>query len=140
MSNLVISLIAGSALIIMVLCGVLGFLYNRSRLLALELAAVRGQMTKLMAVFPQIKKQQDDVSIKVEWLERSFFDVRDQVDKHSLTGGNQVAYSQAARLIGRGESIETLIDVCGLSRAEAELLLKMHQSKQQKPTGAVSRM
>lgn len=40
-------------------------------------------------------------------------------------------YNQAARLVGMGASMEDLTQACGLSRAEAELVLKLHAA--QKP-------
>ncbi|POB04392.1 DUF2802 domain-containing protein [Halopseudomonas oceani] len=39
-------------------------------------------------------------------------------------------YSQAARLVGMGASIEDLTQSCGLSKAEAELFVKLHASRQ----------
>ncbi|MEH6565517.1 MAG: DUF2802 domain-containing protein [Halopseudomonas sp.] len=35
-------------------------------------------------------------------------------------------YNQAARLVGMGASIEDLTQSCGLSKAEAELFVKLH--------------
>ncbi|WP_339664499.1 DUF2802 domain-containing protein [uncultured Pseudomonas sp.] len=35
-------------------------------------------------------------------------------------------YSQAARLVGMGASIEDLTQSCGLSKSEAELFVKLH--------------
>ncbi|MEO1829253.1 MAG: DUF2802 domain-containing protein [Pseudomonas sp.] len=39
-------------------------------------------------------------------------------------------YNQAARLVGMGASIEDLTQSCGLSKAEAELFVKLHASRQ----------
>ena len=38
-------------------------------------------------------------------------------------------YNQAARLVGMGASIEDLTQSCGLSKAEAELFVKLHASR-----------
>lgn len=38
-------------------------------------------------------------------------------------------YSQAARLVGMGASIEDLTQSCGLSKSEAELFVKLHGSR-----------
>ncbi len=38
-------------------------------------------------------------------------------------------YNQAARLVGMGASMEDLTQACGLSRSEAELVLKLHAAR-----------
>ena len=43
-------------------------------------------------------------------------------------------YNQAARLVGMGASIEDLTQSCGLSKAEAELFVKLHASRQGQQT------
>ncbi|TWI53894.1 uncharacterized protein DUF2802 [Pseudomonas duriflava] len=42
-----------------------------------------------------------------------------------------LSLSQAARLAGMGASIDDLTQSCGVSRAEAELISKMHKARQQ---------
>lgn len=37
-----------------------------------------------------------------------------------------VSYSQASRLVGLGASAEDLTQACGITKAEADLLIKMH--------------
>ncbi|WP_193074824.1 DUF2802 domain-containing protein [Pseudomonas sp. FME51] len=38
-------------------------------------------------------------------------------------------YNQASRLVGMGASLDDLMQSCGLTRSEAELMLKLHASK-----------
>ena len=38
-----------------------------------------------------------------------------------------LSFSQAARLVGMGASIDELTEYCGLTQAEAELMSKMHK-------------
>jgi len=38
-----------------------------------------------------------------------------------------LSFSQAARLVGMGASIDALTESCGLTQAEAELMSKMHK-------------
>lgn len=38
-------------------------------------------------------------------------------------------YNQATRLVGMGASLDDLMQACGLSRSEAELMLKLHANK-----------
>ncbi len=42
---------------------------------------------------------------------------------------NNVAFSQAAKLVGMGASVDDLTQSCGLSQSEAELMRKLHQSR-----------
>lgn len=48
----------------------------------------------------------------------------DQHDPHSMP------YNQAARLVGLGASVEDLTQACGLSKAEAELVARLHVARQ----------
>ena len=48
----------------------------------------------------------------------------EQHDPHSMP------YNQAARLVGMGASIEDVTQSCGLSKAEAELVARLHAARQ----------
>ncbi|MHC6226610.1 DUF2802 domain-containing protein [Pseudomonas sp. X10] len=41
---------------------------------------------------------------------------------------NNLSFTQAARLVGMGASVEELTRTCGLTQAEAELMSKLHRS------------
>jgi uncharacterized protein HemX len=41
---------------------------------------------------------------------------------------SSLSFTQAARLVGMGASVDDLTQSCGLSKAEAELVAKLHQS------------
>ena len=42
---------------------------------------------------------------------------------------SSLSFSQAARLVGLGASVEDLTQSCGLTKAEAELVSKLHQAQ-----------
>lgn len=42
---------------------------------------------------------------------------------------NSLSFSQAARLVGMGASVDELTQTCGLTQAEAELMSKVHRSQ-----------
>lgn len=44
---------------------------------------------------------------------------------------SNLSFTQAARLVGLGASVDDLTQSCGLSKAEAELVSKLHQPKRQ---------
>ncbi len=47
----------------------------------------------------------------------------EQQDLHTMP------YNQASRLVGMGASLDDLMQSCGLTRSEAELMLKLHGNK-----------
>ena len=42
---------------------------------------------------------------------------------------NNFSFSQAAKLVGMGASVDDLTQSCGLSQSEAELMSKLHQAR-----------
>lgn len=42
-----------------------------------------------------------------------------------------LSFTQAARLVGMGASVDDLTQSCGLSQAEAELVSRLHQARRQ---------
>ncbi|WP_194787676.1 DUF2802 domain-containing protein [Pseudomonas sp. UFMG81] len=42
---------------------------------------------------------------------------------------NSVTFTQAAKLVGMGASVEELTQTCGLTQAEAELMSKLHRGE-----------
>lgn len=71
------------------------------------------RMGEELTAMRQLLKRLEDKQLKLE-----------QSDPQSMP------YNQAARLVGMGASIEDLTQSCGLSKAEAELFVKLHASRQ----------
>lgn len=46
---------------------------------------------------------------------------------------NNFSFSQAAKLVGMGASVDDLTQSCGLSQSEAELMSKLHQARRDPP-------
>lgn len=53
--------------------------------------------------------------------------LRHQLEQVSSQEGGDAAYSQAIRLARRGAAAEQLVDTCGLSRMEADLVVLLHR-------------
>jgi uncharacterized protein HemX len=53
----------------------------------------------------------------------------DKVTQIEQRDPSSLSFTQAARLVGMGASVDDLTQSCGLSRAEAELVAKLHQAK-----------
>ncbi|WP_143069543.1 DUF2802 domain-containing protein [Halopseudomonas yangmingensis] len=87
-------------------------LQSQQRLLASELAGFQQtniQMGEQLTVLNQQIKRLQERQQQVE-----------QQDPVS------VSYSQASRLVGLGASADDLTQACGITKAEADLLIKMH--------------
>ncbi|MFJ4430083.1 DUF2802 domain-containing protein [Pseudomonas sp. NPDC089395] len=52
----------------------------------------------------------------------------DRLERLEQRDPSNVTFTQAARLVGMGASVSELTETCGLTRAEAELMSKLHRS------------
>jgi len=57
---------------------------------------------------------------------RRLEDKQQRIEQHDP---QSMPYNQAARLVGMGASLEDLTQSCGLSKAEAELVMKMYAGR-----------
>ena len=53
----------------------------------------------------------------------------DRLERLEQRDPSSVTFSQAAKLVGMGASVSELTETCGLTRAEAELMSKLHRSE-----------
>lgn len=53
---------------------------------------------------------------------------KERLEKLELSNAATGPYNQAAQLAARGRGTEELIETCGLSRTEAELMVKLHRT------------
>ena len=92
-----------------------------------ELQRVRQeQLTRDLATFQQgsIRMGEELTSLRLQ-LKR----LEDKQLKLETQDPQSLPYSQAARLVGMGASIEDLTQSCGLSKSEAELFVKLHGTR-----------
>jgi len=89
-----------------------------------ELLLVRQeQLTRDLATFQQGSiRMGEELAALRQQLKR----LEDKQLKLETHDPQSLPYSQAARLVGMGASIEDLTQSCGLSKSEAELFVKMH--------------
>lgn len=75
------------------------------------------------------------VGRKVLALEKEIEDLHIRLDEFQRNDPAKVSYSEAARLVEMGASIEDLMNSCGISKPEAELVSALTSSKkEQVPT------
>ncbi len=57
----------------------------------------------------------------------------DRITQLEQRDPNNFSFSQAAKLVGMGASVDDLTQSCGLSQSEAELMSKLHQVRRDPP-------
>lgn len=62
-------------------------------------------------------------------LRRTVAPLPDKLTQIEQRDPSSLSFTQAARLVGLGASVDDLTQSCGLSKAEAELVAKLHQSR-----------
>lgn len=86
-----------------------------------------------------IQGAQDDLSAmcsaalgmgqRLEWLEDRVRRQTERMEQRELTEPMQQSYRQAMQLIDSGADIPTLVEQCGVTRGEAELLENLYRSE-----------
>ena len=56
----------------------------------------------------------------------------DKVSQIEQRDPSSLSFTQAARLVGMGASVDDLTHSCGLTQAEAELVSRLHQAQKQR--------
>ena len=62
-------------------------------------------------------------------LRRTVAPLPDKVSQIEQRDPSSLSFTQAARLVGMGASVDDLTHSCGLSKAEAELISRLHKPK-----------
>ncbi|WP_028694510.1 DUF2802 domain-containing protein [Pseudomonas cremoricolorata] len=105
---------------------------KRQRQLMAEQAlgdAIRDQRIKDLA------KRLDDYQKGTVQMGEALFELRkvvaplpDKLQQLEQRDPSSVTFSQAAKLVGMGASVDELTQTCGLTQAEAQLMSKLHRS------------
>ncbi|WP_421681607.1 DUF2802 domain-containing protein [Stutzerimonas urumqiensis] len=66
---------------------------------------------------------------ELQELRRLVAPLPDKLSQMEQRDPGSLSFTQAARLIGMGASIEDLTQACGLTQAEAELMSRLHQPR-----------
>lgn len=135
-TSLVASVVA-LALCCLVLLGLCLWLFRRQRLQAEQQAkrdAIRDRRIK------EIDSRLDtflDGSVRMgdqlHELSRLVTPLPDRITQLEQRDPNNFSFSQAAKLVGMGASVDDLTQSCGLSQSEAELMSKLHQARRDPP-------
>lgn len=109
------------SLFALVLAGVALWSMRRERArLAREAEVVRGDMRALVSAAVGVGE-------RVMRLERQLTQLAERQDQLDLNDPAHQSYQQAIRMARRGSDMNELIEVCGLTRGEAELVAMLHR-------------
>ena len=126
--------------LLLVLGGVLGILLAALAVLFMQVRRLpveqQQQEARLQARLEQLSRelatfQQGSIRMgeEITALRQQVKRLEDKQLKLEQHDPQSLPYNQAARLVGMGASIEDLTQSCGLSKAEAELFVKLHASR-----------
>jgi hypothetical protein len=118
-------------------CIVLGYVSHRlARRLGEEVAAQAERDAVREQKLKELVKRLDtyvDGSVRMgeelHELRRLVAPLPDKLNQIEQRDPSSLSFSQAARLVGLGASVEDLTQSCGLTKAEAELVSKLHQAQ-----------
>ncbi|EXF43849.1 methyl-accepting chemotaxis protein [Pseudomonas sp. BAY1663] len=133
---LIASLVASLVALAFCCLGLLGFclwLLKRQRLLAEQQSqrdAVRDKRLKELSnrldTYLEGSVRMGD---ELRELGRLVAPLPDKLSQLEQRDPNNFSFSQAAKLVGLGASVDDLTQSCGLSQSEAELMSKLHQAR-----------
>lgn len=126
--------------LLLVLGGLLGILLAALAVLFMQVRRLpveqQQQEARLQARLEQLSRelatfQQGSIRMgeEITTLRQQVKRLEDKQLKLEQHDPQSLPYNQAARLVGMGASIEDLTQSCGLSKAEAELFVKLHASR-----------
>ena len=109
-------------------------------LLAFQSLRMRRQMIQLEA---ELKSRYEELGREVHAVssgsmgvgrrvmacEKFLHQIQGNVDELRQNDPARVSYDEASRLVGLGADIDDLMDTCGISRPEAELVSALHRRK-----------
>lgn len=112
-------------------CGILGLglsqhirqLRDRCAQLDVQINALRAQLATEVSGALSVNGRQLT-------LERDIDHLRHRQDQLELRMADAQTYGQAEQLVKRGADMDELISTCGLSRGEAELVMRMHRFRE----------
>ncbi|MCF6781948.1 DUF2802 domain-containing protein [Stutzerimonas stutzeri] len=133
---LIASLVASVVALALCCVALLGFciwLFRRQRQQAEAQArsdAVRDRRIKeLGARLDSVLDGSMHMGHELHELSRTVSPLPDRITQLEQRDPNNFSFSQAAKLVGMGASVDDLTQSCGLSQSEAELMSKLHQAR-----------
>lgn len=128
--NLPYVALSGAALIVAA-CALLAVaLWHQLRQLRARCAELDGQLKDLRGQLVAETANAAGAGRRQLAVERDIDQLRHRQDQLELRMADAQSYGQAEQLVKRGAGMEELISSCGLSRGEAELVMRMHRFRE----------
>ncbi|GLQ32368.1 DUF2802 domain-containing protein [Litoribrevibacter albus] len=109
-----------------------GIAYSCYRKSELARQQVTEELALVLSEFKAFKSSSIGIGKKLMGLEKDLADTVEKQQDFEFQDPNSLPYTQASRLIQMGADAEDLVNSCGLSKAEAELLMLVNRQ----PLGA----
>jgi hypothetical protein len=116
----------GAALLLLALLAALSAILMAFRLRA-GLLRNRVQLDALQADLRALVSAAIGVGERVHRIEKSLKEVSHRQEQIDQTDPGAQAYQQAIKMAQKGASAEELIEICGLTRGEADLIAMLHR-------------
>ena len=130
MLEVAVIVLAGFSVLLAATCGWLILSQRHLAALQAERDAVRDQRLK------ELSKRLDTYLTGSVRMGEELYELRrvvaplpDKLTQIEQRDPSSLSFTQAARLAGMGASVDDLTQSCGLSKAEAELVSKLHQAQ-----------
>jgi len=121
------------AILILLLLVTSGYLWQQQRRLQRQQLTLLTQLEQQQKDMRALLQSSTQVGERVGRLERATKQLASRQEEQGLRGRDRgdeeydIAYAQAIKLVRKGASVEELVDICGLARDEAELIMRMHR-------------
>lgn len=119
-----VSLIAATG---MALC--LGGMMSTRRAMQARLKDLETHLNDMSSELQTIGNGSMGMGRKLQVLEQKAMKISDKVTEIQKNDPTKVSYSEAARLVSMGASVEDLMNACGISRPEAELVTALTKNE-----------
>lgn len=130
MLDVAVMLLGGVLVLLAGVCLWLVLNQRQQRLLQVERDALRDQRIKdLTRRLDTYLTGSVRMGEELHELRRVVAPLPDKLTQMEQRDPSSLSFTQAARLVGLGASVDDLTQSCGLSKAEAELVSKLHQAQ-----------
>lgn len=90
-------------------------------------AQLQSDLRALVNSAVQVGKRLRRMELQVKLLQQRQEELGVRQDKMAQVEAHEAGYDQAVKLARKGASVEELMEICNLSRGEAELIAMMHR-------------
>jgi len=99
---------------------------------ALQLEEQAQSLAAFREQFAQLGAGEVGAGRQLSRVQRELVALRNRVDELDSVQQRSAPYATAIRMAERGAGVDGVMDACGLSEAEAELLFKLHSAQRQR--------